>query len=140
MKLLLATDGSKYTQKALDFIVLHKNWLDQQNELLVLHVQTPLPTGFNLLFGFDEAVELHATEAEKVFKPIKKFLDKHAVKYRCLYTVGPIVKEIVDLANTEHVNLIVMGTHGRDLVGRALMGSVAQRVVAQSTTPVLLVK
>ena len=57
-----------------------------------------------------------------------------------LSAIGPVVKEIVDAANNEHVDLILMGTHGRDLVGRALMGSVAQRVIADSDIPALLVK
>ena len=140
MKILLAADGSKYTQKALDFIVMHRKLLDAQTELLVMHVQMPLPTGFNLIMGFDKALELHAIEAKKIFAPVKKFLEKNAVKCRCVSAIGPIVKEIVDAAKNEHVDLILMGTHGRDLVGRALMGSVAQRVVANSTVPVLLVK
>lgn len=140
MKILLAADGSKYTQKALDFIVMHRKLLDAQTELLVMHVQMPLPTGFNLIMGFDKALELHDIEAKKIFAPVKKFLEKNAVKYRCLSAIGPIVREIVDAAKNEHVDLILMGTHGRDLVGRALMGSVAQRVVANSTVPVLLVK
>ncbi|UUZ78599.1 universal stress protein [Polaromonas sp. P1(28)-13] len=33
-----------------------------------------------------------------------------------------------------------MGTHGHGLLGRAIMGSVAQRVVTDSEIPVLLVK
>ena len=140
MKILLAADGSKYTQKALDFIVMHRKLLDAQTELLVMHVQMPLPTGFNLIMGFDKALELHDIEAKKIFAPVKKILEKNAVKYRCLSAIGPIVREIVDAAKNEHVDLILMGTHGRDLVGRALMGSVAQRVVANSTVPVLLVK
>ena len=140
MKILLAADGSKHTQKALDFIVMHRKLLDAQTDLLVMHVQMPLPTGFNLIMGFDKAVELHDIEAKKIFAPVKKFLDKNAVKCRCVSAIGPIVKEIVDAAKNEHVHLILMGTHGRDLVGRALMGSVAQRVVANSTVPVLLVK
>lgn len=140
MKILLAADGSKYTQKALDFIVMHRKLLDAQTGLLVMHVQMPLPTGFNLIMGFDKALELHDIEAKKIFAPAKKFLEKNAVKYRCLSAIGPIVREIVDAAKNEHVDLILMGTHGRDLVGRALMGSVAQRVVANSTVPVLLVK
>ena len=140
MKILLAADGSKYTQKALDFIAAHRHLLNQQGELLVLHVQMPLLTGFNVILGFDKAQELHAIEAEKIFKSVKKFLDEHAIKFRCLTAIGSIVKEIVDSAKQEHAQLIVMGTHGRDLVGRALMGSVAQRVVAQTDVPVLLVK
>lgn len=139
MKILLAADGSKYTQKALDFILMHKHLLGP-DELRVIHVQMPLPTGFNVVFGFDQAVEHHAIEAEKVLKPVKKFLDKRAIKHRCLTAVGPVVNEIIDAAKNEHVNLILMGTHGRDWLGRALMGSVAQRVVANSKISVLLVK
>ncbi len=33
-----------------------------------------------------------------------------------------------------------MGTHGLGMIGRALMGSVAQRVITGSDIPVLLVK
>jgi nucleotide-binding universal stress UspA family protein len=36
--------------------------------------------------------------------------------------------------------MIVMGTHGHGMVGGLLMGSVAQRVVAGSDVPVLLIK
>jgi nucleotide-binding universal stress UspA family protein len=36
--------------------------------------------------------------------------------------------------------MIVMGTHGRGLFGRVLMGSVAQRVLTEAKVPVLLVK
>jgi nucleotide-binding universal stress UspA family protein len=36
--------------------------------------------------------------------------------------------------------MIVMGTHGHGLLGRAMMGSVAQRVVTDSPVPVLLVR
>ena len=63
MNILLAADGSTYTQKALDFIVANKQSLDLQSELLVIHVQLPLPTGFNVIMGFEEAQKLHATEA-----------------------------------------------------------------------------
>lgn len=140
MKLLLAADGGEYTRKALDFILAHDRLLGSERELVVIHVQMSLPAGFNVMMGFDKARELHTIEAEKIFKPIRSFLDKHTVKYRCLTAIGPIVKEIIDAAKTEHVHLIVMGTRGRDLLGRALMGSVAQKVVAHSTVPVLLVK
>ncbi len=140
MKILLAVDGSAYTQKALNFIADHQHLLGADRELIVTHVQMPLPTGFNVIMGFENAQKLHVIEAENIFKPVRKFLDQHALTYRCLTGIGPIVKEIIDAAKAEHVHLIIMGTHGRDLVGRALMGSVAQKVVAQSTVPVLLVK
>ena len=36
--------------------------------------------------------------------------------------------------------MVVMGTHGHGLLGRALMGSIAQRVITDCDVPVLLVK
>ena len=140
MKILLAADGSGYTQKALDFIVTHKQFVGQTDELLLVHVQTLLPTVFTAAISVDKALELQEEEADKVFSPIKEFLNKNSIKHRCVSVIGSIAKEIVSVAEDEHVNLILMGTHGRDLVGRALMGSVAQKVVANSNVPVLLVK
>jgi nucleotide-binding universal stress UspA family protein len=99
-----------------------------------------LPTVFNVVLSVDKALELHESEANKVFLPIKKFLEKNGVKYRCISLIGSIADKIVATAKDEHINLIVMGTHGRDFLGSTVMGSVAQKVLAQSTIPVMLVK
>ena len=40
----------------------------------------------------------------------------------------------------EHVDLVVMATHGRTGLKHVLMGSVAEKVVRMSTAPVLTVK
>lgn len=117
MKILLAVDGSKYAQKALDFIVKHR-------ELLVMRVRTPLPTGFNVIMGFDKARALHDSEANKILTPVHEFLEKNSVNYRCMSATGPVVEEIVDAARNKHVDLL-------------LMGSVAQRVIADSNIPAL---
>jgi len=47
---------------------------------------------------------------------------------------------IVDQAGTQRCDLIVMGTHGRRGIGRALLGSDAELVLRQSPVPVLLVR
>jgi nucleotide-binding universal stress UspA family protein len=54
--------------------------------------------------------------------------------------VGVAPDEILKAARKQKAHLIVMGTHGRGLAGRILLGSVAQRVLAESDVPVLLVK
>ena len=46
---------------------------------------------------------------------------------------------IVSYACTEHIDLIVMGTHGRGAMAHLLMGSVAERVVRTAPCPVLTV-
>lgn len=47
---------------------------------------------------------------------------------------------IIGYANTHHIDLIVMGTHGRTGVSRMLVGSVAARVVRGAPCPVLTVR
>lgn len=140
MKILLAADGSQYTKKALDFLILHPQLLGGDGELLVIHAQNLLPTIFNAAISVEKALAINERAAAEVLSPIKSFLEKHAVKHRCLSVVGPVAKEVVDAAANEGVHLILVGTHGRNALGSALMGSVAQRVVANSTVPVLLIK
>ena len=140
MKILLAADGSKFTKKALAFLVNHESLMGAQSELFVLNVQTPVPGGVKSLLGSAEVAAYHREEGEKVLEPIKEFLGRHPVHFQCVSVVGAPVGEILKAAEREKSQLIVMGTHGHGLLGRALMGSIAQRVVADSDLPVLLVK
>lgn len=53
---------------------------------------------------------------------------------------GEPVRTLLDVAAARDADLIVMATHGRSGVGAVWAGSVAQRIIAQSTRPVLLVR
>jgi nucleotide-binding universal stress UspA family protein len=54
--------------------------------------------------------------------------------------VGEAAAAILAVAQEEKADLIVMGTHGRRGLGRLLMGSVAEKVMRNASTPVLSVK
>ncbi|MBC7608493.1 MAG: universal stress protein [Polaromonas sp.] len=140
MKVLLAADGSSYTKKALAFLVNHESLVNSNDELVVLNVQPPVPGRVKTVMGSAEVAAYHREESDKVLNPIKKFLDKHTLNYRALSVIGHPVEEILKAAVREKSHLIVMGTHGHGLLGRALMGSIAQRVVSSCDIPVLLVK
>ena len=140
MKVLLAADGSKYTKKALAFLVTHESLGNSNDELLVLNVQLAVPGRVKTMLGSAEVAAYHREEGDKVLISIRKFLDKHALPYRCVSVVGHPVEEILKAAAKEKSHLIVMGTRGHGLIGRALMGSVSQRVVTDCDIPVLLVK
>jgi nucleotide-binding universal stress UspA family protein len=53
--------------------------------------------------------------------------------------IGPPRSVIVDFAREAKVDLVVLGTHGRKGIPRALVGSVAERVVRMAPCPVLTV-
>lgn len=140
MKILLAADGSLFTQKALAFVARHKSLLGIDDEIVVVNVQAPVPGRVTTMLGSSEVAAYHAEEADKVLEPIKTFFEQNGLRYRCSAVTGSAVEEIIRAAKDERVDLIVMGTHGHGWIGRALLGSVAQRVVVDSAIPVLLVK
>jgi len=140
MKILLAADGSKFTKKALAFLVTHESLCNDRDELVVLHVQPPVPPRVKTMLGAAVVRDYHRDEARKVLDPIERFLKQHDVRFTTAWVVGPPVDEILAAAQRDKAQMIVMGTHGHGLFGRVLMGSVAQRVLAGSPVPVLLVK
>jgi nucleotide-binding universal stress UspA family protein len=140
MKLLLAADGSKFTKKALAFLVTHEAFAGPDGELVVLHVQPPVPPRVTTLAGATLVAAYHREEAEKVLEPVRRFLARHEIAFNCSWVVGSPVAEILKAVKKQKCQMIVMGTHGHGLLGRALMGSVAQRVVTDSEVPVLLIK
>ncbi|MBC7601850.1 MAG: universal stress protein [Ramlibacter sp.] len=140
MRILLAADGSKYTKKALAFLVTHESLCGPDDELIVLHVQPPVPPRVKTMMGTGTVAAYHRDEANAVLDPIKTFLAKHKIEARYSWKVGNVANEITAAAKESKAHLLVMGTHGHGVIARAVMGSIAQRVVANCDMPVLLVK
>lgn len=88
MKILLAADGSKFTKKALAFLVTHENLTGPNDELVVLHVQPPVPPRVKTMMGTTAVHDYYRDEAEKVLEPIRKFLKRHTVPNRISWVVG----------------------------------------------------
>jgi nucleotide-binding universal stress UspA family protein len=61
-------------------------------------------------------------------------------RVRLAVRIGVPYEEIVDLATDERADLVVIGTQGRTGIPRALLGSVAERVVRLAPCPVLSVR
>ena len=140
MKILLAADGSKFTKKALAFLMANDSFCSDTDELLVLHVQAPISPRVKTMLGAGVVRDYHVDEAQKVLAPIEKFLARHAVKFKTKWVVGSPADEVLAAVKREKSQMVVMGTHGHGVVSRALLGSVAQRVVTGADVPVLLVK
>ena len=140
MKILFAADGSKFTKKALAFLVTHEAFAAEGAEVLVLNCQPTMPPRVRSMVGAQAVDDYYKEESGKVLQPIAAFLGRHGLAFRTRAEVGPPDRQILRAAERERAHLIVMGTHGHHLLGRTLMGSVAQRVVEGAQIPVLLVK
>lgn len=67
-------------------------------------------------------------------------LREHDFAARGIAVHGVPADQIIRTAAAEHVDLIVMGTHGRSGVRHALMGSVAESVIRNAACPVMTVR
>jgi nucleotide-binding universal stress UspA family protein len=54
--------------------------------------------------------------------------------------VGRPAREIVDYADENDIDHVVMGSHGRSGVSRIVLGSVAENVVRKSSVPVTVAR
>jgi nucleotide-binding universal stress UspA family protein len=61
------------------------------------------------------------------------------VEVRQVVEFGRSFKNIVDMADQENVDMIVMATHGRTGLEHIILGSVTEKVVARSSRPVLVI-
>ncbi len=144
-KILAPTDFSDDSKNALNYAIE----LAQKfgSEVVVVHVDQPLSPVMigDLSPGLDMSTVNRIAEEQRLMalKELDQViarLREAGVKARSLMRVGAPFLEIINAAQTENVDLIVMGTHGRSGLAHVLMGSVAERVVNKAPCAVLTVR
>lgn len=133
-KILFATDFSPSSDAALATAISLSRESDAT--LVLVHVQEP-----PMAFGGGETY-IGPTESEDELSEMLSNLvgEEQGVSVERRVLVGNPAHEIVRLAEEDHADLIVIGSHGRTGVSRLLMGSVAEAVVRRAKCPVLTIK
>ncbi|HEY3119644.1 MAG TPA: universal stress protein [Vicinamibacteria bacterium] len=137
-KILVPTDFSESARRALDYGLAFAR--DYQAELILLHVVEAVPVGYaSDLFPVPVA-EMYQEVSAYARAELAKLAAEAAgqgVTTRERVLQGKPSAEIVRLAAEEAVDLIVLGTHGKDLLDQAIFGSTTERVVRKAPCPVL---
>ena len=137
--ILVATDFSECSQRAVDVAVELTQALRAELEMVHVWQVTPI-TMMGLECGaadLSRAVEATAREqlAAEVARVRRTF--PSCTGFLC---TGVAWDGILCTATAHAADLIVMGTHGRSGLSRAMVGSVAEHVVRESTVPVVSVR
>ena len=140
MKILLSVDGSSYTKKMLAYLVTHDEVFHTNNEFTVLTVQPPIPNRASAAVGKEVVEDYYTSESAKVISPVQKFLLRHGINAKTAIKVGQIGETIGKFADDGKFDMLIMGSHGNGSFVNMVMGSVATRVLANSKTPVLLIR
>lgn len=142
MNILLAVDGSPYTERMLTYLSSHQTLFAPSQHYTVLTVQPPLPLPprARALVGKGVLEQYQQEEAEKVLAPVAKFLLQQGLDAKIRWEVGHVADTIASFADNGKFDLLVMGSHGHGTLGNLVMGSVTTAAVARSKVPVLLVR
>jgi nucleotide-binding universal stress UspA family protein len=134
-KILFPTDFSHTGDAALGFATALAR--DNDALLYIVHVQEPpqFYGGGEMYYGMLDPTMAELSKMLEAVTPADG-----GVRFEHRLISGDPAEALVDFAEHEGIDLIVMGTHGRSGLTRILMGSVAEAVVRRATCPVLTYK
>ena len=137
--ILVPTDFSETSDKALDFAIELAQKFEAQ--VTVMHAYEIPVVGFP-----DGALIATAEVAGRIADASRAALDRTVETHRgrgvpldALLREGVAWEEIDSVADELDADMIVIGTHGRRGLARALLGSVAENVVRTAHRPVLTI-
>jgi universal stress protein A len=141
-RILHATDFSAASKRALDMAVEFAR--QNKADLLLVHVLVP-----HIAYPADTDadpeiyIELERSarrQAQSSIEALVAKLKRAKVKATAVLLKGTAHGQIVRAAKYRRADMIVIGTHGRTGISKLLMGSVAGRVIAEASCPVLTVR
>lgn len=140
MKILLAIDGSDFTEKMIAYVTYHPELFGANNQYTGLTVRTRVSGRVSSMVGKDTVEDYHRDEAEAVLAPARSAMAKAGLELQTMFRFGPLGETIAEVAAAGGHDLIVMGSHGHSSLTNLVMGSVATQVLKASKVPVLLVR
>ena len=139
-KILVPVDGSENSMKALEKAC--EVGILQNSEILILAVvnsQRDNPYIVDQDYTSELSKENILRGQEILEEAKKKFSDYKGV-VKTLLRNGDVAETIIDIAEDEGYNLIIMGRRGTNISSRSLLGSVSNKVLNYANTSVLVVK
>jgi nucleotide-binding universal stress UspA family protein len=143
-RVLVPLDGSDLAECVLSHVeALAKSGVLGQVEL----VRVVSPTEFHYAAAIPvseeeekELTDRSVKEAEAYLQKIGEMFQPMSVKVTTRVLIGNAAQELSDYAEKIGASLIIMATHGRSGASRWVLGSIADKVIRSTQTPVFLVR
>jgi nucleotide-binding universal stress UspA family protein len=142
-KILVPLDGSELAECSLEHVSAIASGCDV-SEVILIRVLEPV-SGVSELAArmpdewLKKVEKEHKASVKGYLARIAKKLKADNIKVQAVVVEGNAADSILEYAIKNDVDLIVMSTHGRSGLARWAFGSVADRVVLHSHTPVLII-
>ncbi|MGD8903015.1 MAG: universal stress protein [Anaerolineae bacterium] len=140
-RILIALDGSTMAEKALSTALLLAEQFE--SELFLFRVVMPLPISYRAGAASAAAIELAerdaVLEAANYLDGLAAGIQEKGFGVRVATRLGNPSKDIIEFAEQNQIDMLVMCTRGQTGLARWLMGSVTDHVVRSSPVPVVVV-
>ncbi|HEU0140216.1 MAG TPA: universal stress protein [Bryobacteraceae bacterium] len=140
-RILCPVDFSEFSAKAYDYA--HSLARHYGAKLFVLHVTEPIISIYRGYMSAAMVDEIYTRQTADTQEKVRKLSERHQggqVESDVVVQLGIVSDSILTLAETQEIDLIVMGTHGRRGIDRLAMGSNTERVLRKALCPVLAVR
>jgi nucleotide-binding universal stress UspA family protein len=139
--IMLPLDGSAFGEQAIPIAATLASRCGAQ--LKVVHVHERSSAGeWELLtpYRFEGVEDAERDWEGEDLKHEQEYLARHAAGAECKVLEGPVVPSLEKEIAESNPDLIVMATHARGGLSRALVGSVADRLIRDVHKPILLIR
>ncbi len=140
-RILCPVDFSEFSAKAYDYAYsLAKHY---GAKLFLDHVVQPLTMTYPYAAFPDSVTKINEnllSEAAQQLQAFEQLHIRNGLHAERVVQEGMVTDSILAFAQTQAINLIVMGTHGRQGLDRLTMGSVTEKVLRKARCPVLAVR
>jgi nucleotide-binding universal stress UspA family protein len=143
-KILLPTDGSQGVSKAINVAVGMATEFDAEVHVLTV-IEPPtlvlFDAGLGQVLSGEKFMEELRKAAQRIVRDTKEIIEESGHEdVETAVLEGHTAETILEYAQKNKTDLIVMGTHGRRGLNRIILGSVAEEIVRRSPIPVLTVR
>ena len=143
MKIVLAVDGSKFSEAAAQAVITQGQ--PDSTEIQVLHiVEPPSLLVAREMGGYDRALdavwEAETKQAQALVAKVADGLRSNGLKVTTAVEQGEPKSKIIEAASKWRADLIVVGSHGRKGLEHFLLGSVSDAVARHAGCSVEIVR
>ncbi len=138
-KILIATDGSEHSKHTVEYGVELAR-LSGARLYAVYVIDTAAFASIPMDAGWEMMYSLLQEEGRKATQSIEDMAGETEVQVEQVMLDGHPAHEIIDFANKNDIDVIIMGTHGKSGLDRFLLGSVTEKVIRSSNIPVFVVR
>ncbi|MDX8399613.1 MAG: universal stress protein [Gallionellaceae bacterium] len=141
MKVLIPIDSSASAIHAIEQVIASAALLKEPPQVFLLNVQWKLASGNVKMFINQETInEYYREQGMMALGAARKKLDDAHLAYTYHISVGSPAEAIVQYAQEQQIDQIIIGAQGQNTLSTLLLGSVVGKVLHLASMPVLVVK